>query len=163
VRLRKGLASRYWEDLVLAAIGEQFDVGEELCGVVISIRFQEDIISVWNRSSTDQQMKQRIFEKLRSLFSKTPAIVMEYKNHDASMKDNSSFRNAEQSTQNFGHPLRPNRIGKRDFTRHHQQHEQGTSTNREKERDFRGTNAFRSSTESDELDSTLTDPMANTL
>jgi hypothetical protein len=32
---------------VLAAIGEQFqDVNEELCGIVISIRFQEDILSV---------------------------------------------------------------------------------------------------------------------
>ncbi|KAG8258695.1 Eukaryotic translation initiation factor 4E type 2 [Homalodisca vitripennis] len=40
VRLRKGLASRCWENLILAMLGEQFMVGEEICGAVVSIRFQ---------------------------------------------------------------------------------------------------------------------------
>lgn len=40
MRLRKGLASRCWENLVLAMLGEQFMVGEEICGAVVSIRFQ---------------------------------------------------------------------------------------------------------------------------
>ena len=40
VRLKKGLASRCWENLVLAMLGEQFMVGEEICGAVISIRYQ---------------------------------------------------------------------------------------------------------------------------
>ena len=39
VRLRKGLASRCWENLILAMLGEQFMVGEEICGAVVSIRF----------------------------------------------------------------------------------------------------------------------------
>ena len=68
VRLKKGLASRYWEEVVnlllcefkklmrgylqlLAIIGEQYDVGNEICGAVLSIRFQEDIISIWNRNA----------------------------------------------------------------------------------------------------------------
>nr|XP_015196006.1 PREDICTED: eukaryotic translation initiation factor 4E type 2-like [Lepisosteus oculatus] len=40
IRLRKGLASRFWENIILAMLGEQFMVGEEICGVVVSIRFQ---------------------------------------------------------------------------------------------------------------------------
>lgn len=40
VRLRKGLVSRCWENLVMAMLGEQFMVGEEICGAVVSIRFQ---------------------------------------------------------------------------------------------------------------------------
>jgi len=44
VRLKKGLASKYWEELILAIIGEQFDVGQEICGAVISIRGGEDIL-----------------------------------------------------------------------------------------------------------------------
>ena len=40
IRLKKGLASRCWENLILAMLGEQFMVGEEICGAVISIRFQ---------------------------------------------------------------------------------------------------------------------------
>jgi translation initiation factor 4E len=44
VRLRKGLASRCWENLILAILGEQFMVGEEICGAVVSIRFQVSFI-----------------------------------------------------------------------------------------------------------------------
>eukprot|EP00061_Rhincodon_typus_P018368 g47520.t1 len=41
IRLRKGLASRCWENLILAMLGEQFMVGEEICGAVVSVRFQK--------------------------------------------------------------------------------------------------------------------------
>ena len=34
IRLKKGLASSYWEEIILAIIGEQFDVGNEICGAV---------------------------------------------------------------------------------------------------------------------------------
>ena len=40
MRLKKGLASRAWENLVLAIIGEQFDVGNEICGAVVSVRYR---------------------------------------------------------------------------------------------------------------------------
>lgn len=40
VRLKKGLANRCWENLILAILGEQFMVGEEICGAVVSVRFQ---------------------------------------------------------------------------------------------------------------------------
>ena len=43
IRLKKGLASRCWENLILAMLGEQFVVGDEICGAVISIRFQVSI------------------------------------------------------------------------------------------------------------------------
>ena len=43
-KLLPGLSSRCWENLVLAMLGEQFMVGEEICGAVVSIRFQEDIL-----------------------------------------------------------------------------------------------------------------------
>jgi len=44
VRLRKGLASRCWENLILAMLGEQFMVGDEICGAVVSIRFAVGIL-----------------------------------------------------------------------------------------------------------------------
>jgi len=95
VRLKKGLASKFWEDLVLAVIGEQFDVDEEICGIVISIRFQEDIISVWNRNANNNDAKLIIRDTLKRVLSLPPNVVMEYKCHDASIKDNSSFRNTD--------------------------------------------------------------------
>lgn len=60
LRLRKGIAARYWEDILLAIIGEQFDVGAEICGAVLSIRNNEDIISVWNKTSENTEAVNKI-------------------------------------------------------------------------------------------------------
>ncbi|EDO43460.1 predicted protein [Nematostella vectensis] len=95
VRLRKGLASRCWENLVLAMLGEQFMVGSEVCGAVISVRFQEDIISIWNRNAADQATTTRIRDTLKRVLNLPPNTIMEYKAHQDSIKDNSSFRNTD--------------------------------------------------------------------
>ena len=44
LQVRKGLAARYWEDILLGIIGEQFPA-EEICGAVLSLRFQ--VRSMW--------------------------------------------------------------------------------------------------------------------
>jgi translation initiation factor 4E len=94
---------------VLGLIGEQFDVGNEICGAVISIRAQEDILSVWNRNSenTDATAKIRCAlkcthtahrdhgcsDQLRRLLKLPHHVTMEYKKHQDSIVDKSSFRN----------------------------------------------------------------------
>ncbi|KAM9444715.1 eukaryotic translation initiation factor 4E family member 2 related sequence 1 isoform 1-T1 [Clarias gariepinus] len=103
IRLRKGLASRFWENIILAMLGEQFMVGEEVCGVVVSIRFQvrdthrcgEDILSIWNKTASDQVTTSRIRDTLRRVLNLPPNTIMEYKTHNDSLKDNSSFRNTK--------------------------------------------------------------------
>lgn len=79
IRLKKGVADRLWEDLVLAIIGDQFDEpsapmprdpdgsteenGTEwpgICGCTISVRQSEDIISIWNRYEADPKVRDRI-------------------------------------------------------------------------------------------------------
>ena len=48
VRLKKGVAQRYWEDILMAILGGQFRVGaDEICGVVLSVRYNEDLLSIW--------------------------------------------------------------------------------------------------------------------
>lgn len=95
IRLRKGLASRFRENIILAMLGEQFMVGEEICGVVVSIRFQEDILSIWNKTANDQFSTVRIRDTLRRVLNLPPNTIMEYKTHTDSLKDNSSFRNTK--------------------------------------------------------------------
>ena len=95
VRLRKGIASRCWENLILAMLGEQFMVGEEICGSVISIRYQEDILSLWNRTASDQVTTSRIRDTLKRVLNLPPNTIMEYKTHTDSLKDNSSYRNTD--------------------------------------------------------------------
>lgn len=79
VRLRKGLASRCWENLILAILGEQFMVNDEICGAVVSVRYQEDIISVWNRTASDQNATTRIRETLKRVLNLPPNTIIEYK------------------------------------------------------------------------------------
>ncbi|KAI4138515.1 MAG: hypothetical protein L6R39_006753 [Caloplaca ligustica] len=60
VRLKKGVADRYWEDLLLAIVGDQFaEAGEEVCGAVLSVRTGEDVLSVWTRIDGGRNIKIR--------------------------------------------------------------------------------------------------------
>ncbi|KAH9940857.1 eukaryotic translation initiation factor 4E class II [Epithele typhae] len=109
IRLRKGVADRLWEDLVLAVIGDQFegvaDPGEgggeegvppgewpEVCGCTISVRQNEDIISLWNRHDSNAKSKEKIKETIRRVLNLPPSTIMEYKSNNDSMQDKSSFR-----------------------------------------------------------------------
>lgn len=44
---------------VLAMIGDQLDFGDSVCGAVLSIRFGEDILSIWNRNASDNQVQRQ--------------------------------------------------------------------------------------------------------
>ncbi|THU86250.1 eukaryotic translation initiation factor 4E [Dendrothele bispora CBS 962.96] len=118
IRLKKGVADRIWEDLVLAIIGDQFDecrlVGEggsevagnwedssdsgaelpEICGCTISVRQSEDIVSLWNRVDGDVKVREKIRDTIRKVLHLPPTTIMEYKSNNDSMQDNSSFRNS---------------------------------------------------------------------
>jgi translation initiation factor 4E len=60
IRLKKGVADRYWEDLLLGLIGDQFmEAGEEVCGAVLSVRSGEDVLSVWTRNDGGRNIKIR--------------------------------------------------------------------------------------------------------
>jgi translation initiation factor 4E len=60
VRLKKGVADRYWEDLLFAMIGDEFgDASEEVCGAVLSVRNGEDILSIWTRTEGSKVLKIR--------------------------------------------------------------------------------------------------------
>jgi hypothetical protein len=67
LRLKKGLSTRLWELLILAVVGEQFNVGKEICGIVCSIRPQEDLISVWTKTANNQVVTQRIKETMKKV------------------------------------------------------------------------------------------------
>jgi translation initiation factor 4E len=99
VRLPKGLASRYWEEVVLALIGGQFPgvPDGEITGLVISIRYSEDILGVWNRNASDRDMVERLRDAIKKVLQ-LPShayAAMEYKPHQNAMADRSSFRNAQ--------------------------------------------------------------------
>ncbi len=71
IRLKKGLTSHYWEELLFAIIGEMFDVGNEICGLSCCIRHGEDVVSVWNRSADRRDVCDKINEVAISLYYKS--------------------------------------------------------------------------------------------
>ena len=60
MRLEKGGSDRYWEDLLLAIVGDQFmEAGDEVCGAVLSVRSGEDMLNVWTRIDGGRNIKIR--------------------------------------------------------------------------------------------------------
>jgi translation initiation factor 4E len=60
MRLKKGVCDRYWEDLLLAMIGDQFmEASDEVCGAVLSVRAQEDVLSIWTKNDGGRNVKIR--------------------------------------------------------------------------------------------------------
>lgn len=108
VRLKKGIADRIWEDLILAIVGDQFDAcraaesvadeelrdAPEICGCTISVRQSEDIISLWNKTDGDLKLREKIRDTMRKVLSLPITTIMEYKSNNDSMQDKSSFRNS---------------------------------------------------------------------
>ncbi|EHA8588440.1 eukaryotic translation initiation factor NCBP [Cocos nucifera] len=93
IRFKKAVSGRFWEDLVLALVGDQLDYGDDVCGAVLSIRFNEDILSVWNRNASDHQAVMALRDSIKRHLKLPHSYLMEYKAHDASLRDNSSYRN----------------------------------------------------------------------
>ncbi|TPX36558.1 hypothetical protein SmJEL517_g01211 [Synchytrium microbalum] len=95
VRLKKGLSSRYWENLVIAVIGDNFGDSSEITGAVISIRNNEDILSLWNTNASEGRIGLRIRDTMKKLLDLPGNCTMEYKAHTAALTDGSSFKNTE--------------------------------------------------------------------
>ncbi|KAI0533469.1 translation initiation factor eIF4e [Xylaria digitata] len=88
LRLKKGVADRYYEDLIMACIGDQFgDESDELCGIVLSMRNGEDVLSIWTKNTGQRVLKIR--ETMRRILGCPNDTRIEWKSHDASMQQRS--------------------------------------------------------------------------
>lgn len=84
MRLKKGVADRYWEDLLLALVGDQFaEAGEEVCGAVVSVRSGEDVFSIWTKNDGGRNVKIR--ETIKRVLSLPADTVLAWKSHDDSI------------------------------------------------------------------------------
>ena len=70
-----------WEPLLLAMLGEQFMVGDDICGVEVSTTTKSDkiFISLWNRSSADTMVTTKIRDTLKKVLNLPLSTVFEYK------------------------------------------------------------------------------------
>ncbi|KAK3359844.1 translation initiation factor eIF 4e-like domain-containing protein [Lasiosphaeria hispida] len=123
VRLRKGVADRYWEDLLLAIVGDQFgEANEEVCGAVLSVRNGEDILSIWARS--DGQRVLKIRETMRRILSFPPETKLEWKSHDSSIQQRTAIEESRREKAGNHHHHGDKRSTK---PQHHQSDDQKNS------------------------------------
>lgn len=92
---RKKILCLFFKPQVMAVIGDQFDVGSEICGIVLSIRGAEDILSIWNQSAHEGRINLKIRDTMKRILSLPADTIMEYKTHNDALKDNTSFRNTD--------------------------------------------------------------------
>lgn len=62
---------------------------------MISIRYSEDIISVWNKTAGDREITDRLRDCIKKILVLPGFVHMEYKPHETSLMDQSSFRNTQ--------------------------------------------------------------------
>jgi len=94
-RSRENHVNRMWENLLLACIGEAFGM-PDVVGCVLSTRYKDDVLSVWNISNeTNPQGRFRIGEKLKEILQLELHALIQYKEHMLSMNDFSTYSNAK--------------------------------------------------------------------
>ncbi|KAK4501409.1 hypothetical protein PRZ48_007218 [Zasmidium cellare] len=95
MRLKKGVADRYWESLLLAMIGDQFvEASEEVCGAVVSVRSGEDVISIWTKNDGGRNVKIR--ETIKRVLSLPADTNLQWRSHDESITQRHAVDQARQ-------------------------------------------------------------------
>eukprot|EP00276_Gloeochaete_wittrockiana_P009914 CAMPEP_0184656616 /NCGR_PEP_ID=MMETSP0308-20130426/16629_1 /TAXON_ID=38269 /ORGANISM="Gloeochaete witrockiana, Strain SAG 46.84" /LENGTH=225 /DNA_ID=CAMNT_0027093815 /DNA_START=66 /DNA_END=743 /DNA_ORIENTATION=- len=80
-----------WLNTMLALIGEAWEEEDEICGAVVSIRKDQDRISVWTRTSSDLQVALGVGRQMRTLLEVPESVALSFHLHQDSMKKNSSY------------------------------------------------------------------------
>lgn len=86
MRLKKGIASRIWEDVLMALIGEQLNAQNGIInGVVLSVKPLEDVLSIWTggdaSSSSGIEQRELIRQALLQILAQYPEPHMEFRLH----------------------------------------------------------------------------------
>lgn len=94
VRKSQGVLGKLWQDLLFGAIGELFEE-PGVVGVTVATRSKVDMVSVWNNDNRNPQVRFNIGDKLRKILNLDSKTTIEYKFHQKSMADKSTFCNAD--------------------------------------------------------------------
>jgi translation initiation factor 4E len=56
-RGNKQILDKFWLHSLLACIGEQFNEGEEVCGVVVNMRQRQDKVCLWTKTASNEAVQ----------------------------------------------------------------------------------------------------------
>jgi len=89
---RQKLLDQLWLFTVLAMIGEDFPESDKVCGAVVSVRKQQDKISLWTGDASDEVVTKRIGQKYKDLLG-LPNISLGYQEHQEALRSSLSWSN----------------------------------------------------------------------
>ncbi|KAJ4377298.1 hypothetical protein N0V83_000122 [Neocucurbitaria cava] len=105
MRLKKGVADRYWEELLMALVGDQFmEAREEVCGFVLSVRSGEDVLSIWTKNDGGRNIKIR--ETIKRVLELPDGTNIVWRSHDDSIAQRSAIDQARYEKNQQGHEKR---------------------------------------------------------
>ena len=52
-----------------------------MCGVIVSVRYNGDVISIWNRDADNHEFQAKLVRRLKAIWDLPPFVQMEYKRH----------------------------------------------------------------------------------
>lgn len=80
VRVPKTHTNKYWEDLVLALIGDQFTHENEVNGIVVQLKPKEDQFQIWNRSGKDSARIEALKTDIEDVLKLDESMKLDYEN-----------------------------------------------------------------------------------
>jgi translation initiation factor 4E len=92
VKLKKEVGQRLWERCVVHMVTGSFKT-IDVNGIVASIRAKQFILSVWSKIVPKPTEFCDIIREIKAALGVESDLVVEFKDNDESLKDNSSFRN----------------------------------------------------------------------
>ena len=68
LKLPKSHTNKYWEDLTLAMIGEQYTNENEILGMQLALKPNQDVLSIWIRNGKDAAKIEKIKQDIVTRF-----------------------------------------------------------------------------------------------
>jgi translation initiation factor 4E len=91
IRIKKTLTNRLWEELLVGVLADHFR-SDDVNGCVVSSRGKEDVLALWT-ASAQEGTKEALKLSLIRVLQLPENTVIEYKDHDQSLQDNSGYAN----------------------------------------------------------------------
>lgn len=90
----KNSLDTYWLNLLLAAIGEQFEEPEEICGIVINIRNKQDRLSIWTKTASNESAQISIGKVMKTVLELGESGRLGFTAHDDAAKQDKKAKDS---------------------------------------------------------------------
>nr|QIA97562.1 eukaryotic inititaion factor 4e [Celmisia lyallii] len=70
----KGKSDTCWLYTLLAMIGEQFDHGDDICGVVVNVRVRQEKVSLWTKNAANESAQMSIGKQWKEFIDHNDTI-----------------------------------------------------------------------------------------